>query len=317
MRTHNSYDYGRRDFQPPLGDDGPVLFTLGGLLVVGVIFYVLVSRFHLRTYQLVELSLYLLCFSGAVLAIVNYLTKRKKRIENAWPHPPVFVPALKDHKYLETAFDRQSVVPAYDIYGRPWYWSDEARRMQTVVAGQSGSGKTTLLLNIASQDIRRTVNGRYLPLIIFDGKGDQQFLNDVLLEISAAGRMHHLRILDPFRPEISVRFNPLYNKGGSSQELVNAFFDSFLQRQDFFRGHQAAYLSDICRVLDYTGCIYNIPDVLVMARDPQVMRDQIIKAGYQLDSQTDVSEARRRNFEMSARNLLRHADSASGYSPGR
>jgi hypothetical protein len=43
-----------------------------------------------------------------------------------------------------------------------------------------------------------------------------------------------LRVLDPFRAEISVRFN---NKGGSSRELVNAFFDSFLQRQDFFRGH--------------------------------------------------------------------------------
>lgn len=308
MRSHNSYEYGRRDFQPPLGDDGPVLLTLGGLLVVGAIFYVLVSRFHLRTHQLVELSLYLLCFSGAVLAIVNYLTKRKKRIANAWPHPPVFVPALKDDKYVTTAFERQSVVPAYDIYGRPWYWSDEARRMQTVVAGQSGSGKTTLLLNIVSQDVRRTVNGRYLPLIIFDGKGDQQFLNDILLEISAAGRMHHLRILDPFRPEISVRFNPLYNKAGSSQELVNAFFDSFLQRQDFFRGHQAAYLSDICRVLDYTGCIYNIPDVLVMARDPMVMREQITKAAHELESQPDVSEARRRNFEMSARNLLQSLD---------
>lgn len=308
MRSHNSYEYGRRDFQRSLGDDGPVLFTLGALLVVGAIFYVLVSRFHLRTHQLVELSLYLLCFSGAVLATINYLTKRKKSIENAWPHPPVFVPALKDHKYLETAFERQSVVPAYDIYGRPWCWSDEARRMQTVVAGQSGSGKTTLLLNIASQDIRRKVNGHYLPLIIFDGKGDQQFLNDILLEISAAGRMHQLRMLDPFRPEISVRFNPLYNKGGSSQELVNAFFDSFLQRQDFFRGHQAAYLSDICRVLDYTGCVYNIPDVLVMARDPMVMREQITKAAHELETQPDVSEARRRNFEMSARNLLQSLD---------
>src|SRR6185437_4030102 len=272
------------------------------------VLYLLVSRFHVRTYQLVELSLYLLCLSSPVVAVVWYLTKRKKRIENAWPHFAVFVPALRDHKYLATAFNQQSIVPAYDIFGLPWYWSDEARRMQTVVAGQWGSGKTTLLLNIASQDIHRTVNGRHLPLIIFDGKGDQQFPNDILLEIAAAGRTNQLRIVDPFRPNISVRFNPLYNKGGSSQELVNAFFDSFLQRQDFFRGHQAAYLSDICRVLDYTGCIYNIPDVLVMARDPQVTRDQIIKAGYRLESQPDISEARRRNFEMSARNLLQSLD---------
>ena len=75
--------------------------------------------------------------------------------------------------------------------------------MQTVVVGQSGSGKTTLLHNIASQDIRQDGYGRHLPVIIFDGKGDQEFLNDLLPEIAAAGRLHQLRVLDPFRPEIS------------------------------------------------------------------------------------------------------------------
>ena len=127
---------------------------------------------------------------------------------------------LKDHCYVERAFSQNAIIPGYDIYARPWYGLDDARRMQTVVVGQSGSGKTTLLHNIAAQDIRRKVNGQHLPLIIFDGKGDQEFLNDLLPEIAAAGRLHQLRVLDPFRPDISVRFNPLYNKGGSARNLL-------------------------------------------------------------------------------------------------
>src|SRR5207302_4722285 len=172
------------------------------------------------------------------------------------------------------------------------------------VIGQSGSGKTTLLHNIATQDIRRRIDGRHLPLIIFDGKGDQEFLNDLLPEIAAAGRMHQLRVLDPFRPDISVRFNPLYSKGGSHQELVNAFFDSFFLRQDFFRGHQATYFSDISRALEYTGKIYNIQDVLVMARDEQVMKEQIAKAKCHIEIEPNISGQRHQNFEMSVRNLL-------------
>src|SRR5207344_1523637 len=118
-------------------------------------------RFHIRTHQIVELSLYLIAAIGAVISIVWYLKTRKKRIENAWPHPPVFIPMLKDAVYIRKAHDQNAIVPGYDVHARPWYWSDEARRMQTVVVGQSGSGKTTLLQNIASQDIRRTVNGRH------------------------------------------------------------------------------------------------------------------------------------------------------------
>lgn len=304
MINHNSYEYGRREYQRSREDNTALTVSVLVLAFLGLCFYVLVSRFHIRTYQIVELSLYLIAVVATVISVVWYLTNRRKRVENAWPHPPVFVPQLRDRKYVRKASDQKSIVPGYDIYAGPWYWSDEARRMQTVVVGQSGSGKTTLLLNIAGQDIHRTVSGRHLPLIIFDGKGDQEFLNDLLPEIAAAGRMHQLRVLDPFRPDISVRFNPLYNKGGSSQELINAFFDSFLQRQDFFRGHQAAYLSDVCRVLDYTDKIYNIPDVLVMARDELVMREQIAKATYTISNQINISEQRRQNFEMSAKNLL-------------
>jgi Type IV secretory system Conjugative DNA transfer len=308
MINHNSYEYGRREYQRTREDTAGLALVALAVALLGVGFYLLVSRFHIRTHQIVELSFYLIALIGAVISIVWYLRTRKKRIENAWPHPAVFVPMLNDRRNVEQAFGQNAIIPGYDVYVRPWYWSDDARRMQTVVVGQSGSGKTTLLHNIASQDIRRTFNGRHLPVIIFDGKGDQEFLNDLLPEIAAAGRLHQLRVLDPFHPELSVRFNPLYSKGGSSQELVNAFFDSFLQRQDFFRGHQAAYLSDVCRVLDYTGKIYTIPDVLVMARDELVLKEQIAKASRSISDQSNVSQQRHQNFEMSAKNLLQSLD---------
>jgi energy-coupling factor transporter ATP-binding protein EcfA2 len=304
MINYNSYEYGRRKYQRSHEDSAQITFFLLLVAFLGLGFYLLIARFHIRKHQIVELSLYLIASIAALITVVWYGRNRKKRIENAWPHPPVFISTLRDRSHVQRAFNQSAIVPGHDIHAHPWYWTDEARRMQTVVVGQSGSGKTTLLQNIATQDIHRTVNARHLPLIIFDGKGDQEFLNELLPEIAAAGRMHQLRVLDPFRPDISVRFNPLYGKGGSNQELVNAFFDSFLQRQDFFRGHQAAYLTDVCRVLDYTGKIYNVPDVLVMARDEIIMKEQIARASQHIGSQPNISAQRRQNFEMSAKNLL-------------
>ena len=308
MFSHNSYEYGRREYHSSQNDLTQIAVTVLLFALLSGVLYLAVTRFHIRTHQIVELSLYLVALTAATITIVWHLRTGKKRIENAWPHPPVFVSVLKDRAYLGDAFQNNAIVAGYDIHSRPWFWSDEARRMQAVIVGQSGSGKTTLLRNIATQDIHRRICGRHLPLIVFDGKGDQEFLNEILLEVAAAERMHQLRVLDPSRPEISVRFNPLHSAGGSNQELVNAFFDSFVQRQDFFRGHQAAYLSDICRVLDYTGKIYSIPDVLVMARDEVVMKEQIARASHRVQIQPNVSSQRRQNFEMSAKNLLQSLD---------
>ena len=308
MINHNSYEYGRREYHRSHEDSAQITLLVLLVAFLGLGFYLLIARFHIRKHQIVELSLYSIASIGALISIVWYGKNRTKRLGNAWPHPPVFLPLLRDRAHLKTAFEKNAIVPGYDVHSRPWYWPDDARRMQTLVVGQSGSGKTTLLHNIAAQDIHRTVNDRHLPLIIFDGKGDQEFLNELMLETAAAGRTHQLRVLDPFRPDISVRFNPLYNKGGSNQELVSAFFDSFLQRQDFFRGHQAAYLSDVCRVLDYTGKIYSIPDVLVMARDEMVMKEQITRASQHIDNQSNIPGQRRQNFEMSAKNLLQSLD---------
>ena len=89
----------------------------------------------------------------------------------------------------------------YDVHGKPWLWPDATRVMQSVVFGATGSGKTTLLKNIITQDLFRVLgppeDQHRIPMLIFDGKGDQEFLSDLLPAIETAGRMHQLRVLEP------------------------------------------------------------------------------------------------------------------------
>ena len=131
------------------------------------------------------------------------------------------------------------------------------------------NGKSTFLENIIAQDLTRRFGTRKMPMIIFDGKGEREFLDHLLPHIAAAGRLQDLRILDPTHPAESCRYNPFYSLDDAYQEHVNFIFRSFGLREDFFKGHQEAYLSDLVRVLQYTGKLFNVYDVLVMALDDQ------------------------------------------------
>ena len=130
------------------------------------------------------------------------------------------------------------------------------------VTGPSGSGKTTLLRNIITQDLFRTSGPprqpRRMPMLIVDGKADSEYLAELLPAIEAAGRMHQLRVLNPSRPDISVRYNPFFADEGLYQEHANFVFESFDLKQDFFHGHQATYLNDLVRVLTYTGKLQHL-----------------------------------------------------------
>src|SRR2546425_5456437 len=86
-------------------------------------------------------------------------------------------------------------------------------------------------------------------------------------------------------------------------QIVNMIFGSFNLHDEFFSKHQLNYLSDIVRVLVYTGCKFNFYDVLVMAIDEQVLREQVEKARRRLEQDSSIPVQRRLNFEMSARNL--------------
>jgi hypothetical protein len=81
-------------------------------------------------------------------------------------------------------------------------------------------------------------------------------------------------------------------------------FGSFNLHDEFFAKHQLNYLADIVRILHYTGVAFNFYDVIVMALDEGVLREQIEKARTHIQADREVSMQRGLNFEMSVRNLL-------------
>jgi type IV secretory pathway TraG/TraD family ATPase VirD4 len=187
----------------------------------------------------------------------------------------------------------------------PWLWPDSVRVKHGVIVGGTGAGKSTFLENIIAQDLTRRLGARRMPMIIFDGKGERDFLERLLPHIEAAGRLQDLRVIDPGRPSESVRYNPFYALDDAYQEHVNFIFRSFGLREDFFKGHQEAYLSDLVRVLQYTGKLFNVYDVLVMALDEDVLQAQIEAAKAHLAAMPGISMQKRLNFEMSVKMLLR------------
>ena len=193
----------------------------------------------------------------------------------------------------------------YNVHKEPWLWPDSVRLKHGVIVGGTGAGKSTFLENIIAQDLNRSFGGRKMPMIIFDGKGEREFLDRLLPHIEAAGRLQDLRVLDPTHPSESARYNPFYALDDAYQEHVNFIFRSFGLREDFFKGHQEAYLSDLVRILQYTGKLFNVYDVLVMALDENVLQEQIGIAKSRLDTLPDISAQQRLNFEMSVRMLQR------------
>lgn len=307
MNRMNEHTPGR-EFHHADQEETALLVVVGlGITLLAAAVYVVAARFHIRQSQLIEVFIYLVCLGGAIISVSWYWLTAAKRRENTWPHPPLVISQKKDRAAVKSAFRTNSIVLGYDVHKQPWFWSDATRVMQGVVFGATGSGKTTLLRNIITQDLFRTVGPpgdlHRIPMIIFDGKGDQEFLADLLPAIETAGRMHQLRVLNPSRPDISVRYNPFIAADDLYQEHANFIFQSFDLKQDFFYGHQAAYLSDLVRVLAHTGKRFNFYDVLVMALDQQVMREQMSVARQRLQALEGIHNQRRLNFEMSVKNL--------------
>src|ERR1700727_1224260 len=307
MNYANEYGLGRRAYHYNQGESLALVLSVLVVIALTTGYYILATRFHIRISQLIELSLYGLYGLVGVASITwHFITLRRRREVN-WPHPPLFITHTKDRKALASAHRQNSLVLGYNVHGEPWYWSDTTRVMQSIVFGATGSGKTTLLKNIITQDVFRVVgppsDPHRIPMLIFDGKADKEFLSDLLPAIEAAGRMHQLRVLDPSQPELSARYNPFFSEHGLYQEHANFIFESFDLKEDFFHGHQATYLNDLVRVLAHTRKRFTIYDVLVLALDPRVLNEQIAEARSCLDAEIGVDHQQRLNFEMSVRNL--------------
>jgi len=299
--------YARRSQDPPLLESVEIVVALILMAVCWFAWYVARERFFLENRQIAELACYVALGGLAVLVTGILLATARSRREKQWPHPPLVVARKRDEQFTADAWKQDALVLGYDVHGKPWYWPDRVRVMQGIVLGMTGSGKTTLLKNIITQDLARVVGPpnepHRLPIVVFDGKGDLEFFYDLLPHVHRAGRLHQLRVLNPARPDISVRYNPFCCRDEDYMSVVNMVFGSFNLHDEFFAKHQLNYLADIVRVLVHTGQKFNFYDVLVMAIDERVLREQVDKARLRMDHDPSVPVQRRLNFEMSVKNL--------------
>jgi hypothetical protein len=298
--------YDRRE-HPPLLESLEILIAVVILAASWFTWYVARTRYHFTNPQIEEMTLYLVISGVSMGTGIWLLATRRSRREKHWPSPPLVMSPKRDEAFTRKAWAHNAVVLGYDVHGKPWLWPDKVRVMQGIVLGMTGSGKTTLLRNIISQDLVRVVGTleepRHIPLVIFDGKGDLEFFYDLLPHIHRAGRLHQLRVLNPARPDISVLYNPFHCTDDDYMPVVNMVFGSFNLHDEFFAKHQLNYLADIVRVLVYTGLKFNFYDVLVMAIDQEVLREQVEKATRRIERDPSITTQRRLNFEMSVKNL--------------
>src|SRR5438876_1991088 len=267
-----------------------------GFGLIALLLYLAVERYHIRKEQLAEAGLYLFVIAAAVIApVLRKFTTRGKRNKR----PPFVIPARKDERAIESAWNQNAVLLGYDMDETPWLWPDEVRVMQGIVLGMTGSGKTTLLKNIITQDIARFVgppeDRHHIPMVVFDGKGDLEFFEQLLPHIHRAGRSHQLRLLNPSRPDMSVLYNPFFTRDDNYMAQVSMIFGSFNLHDEFFGKHQLNYLADIVRILHYTGKRFNFYDVMVMALDQAVIEEQVAAARLRMAQDPAISTQRRLN----------------------
>ena len=292
--------------RPPLFRETDVVLICLGCGGILILLYIATICWRFSVRQLQEIAAYSLLILGFSYLFLWHVLTRRRRTAEKWP--PIRVSPRRDRRNVEQAWRQDAVVLGYDAFGHPWLWPDRVRVMQGIVLGQTGSGKTTLLRNIITQDLSRRVGpsreSHKIPMVIFDGKGDLEFFYSLLPHIHRAGRLQDLRLLNPARPDISVLYNPFHCDDDNYMAQVNMVFGSFNLHDEFFAKHQLNYLADIVRVLTYTGLRYNFYDVIVMALDEKVLREQAEKARHRIEQEPGISTQRRLNFEMSVKNLL-------------
>src|SRR5450432_4423729 len=284
-----------------------VCTALAGLILF-TLWFLGTKAYHFTDLQMAEFFVYFLLGIGVPGITIWVLMKRREWKENQRRYPPLVMSPAADAKHVEKAWNQNAVVLGYDVHGTPWLWPDKVRVMQGIVVGMTGSGKTTLLRNIITQDLTRRVgpaqDRHKVPMVIFDGKGDLDFFYELLPHINRAGRLGDLRLINPARPDLSCLYNPFHTTDENYMAQVNMVFGSFNLHDEFCAKHQLNYLADIVRILHYTGVAFNFYDVIVMALDEGVLREQIEKARRHIQADREVSMQRGLNFEMSVRNLL-------------
>jgi len=275
-----------------------VLYVLGAA-IVAMALWVAHRRLFMTTAQLIELPALPLPAIAFAISVLGYFATRRLRREEQWPRTFPAIAPRADRKHLAKAATKDAVLVGYRTNGSPFYWANHLRSMQAICFGQSGAGKSTLLESLTQQDIAR---GH--PIIIMDGKGEQELLQRLLPAIHAAGRTHQLRLIDPQHSEFSALYNPLWAPPGSSPEdQVSFIFDSFqMNTNEFFDSHQRVYLENLVRILHYSGRRFNFHDILVLAYDVSELKSRVQAAMANMD-RLAASPEERRALSMSVHNL--------------
>jgi len=298
----------RRPTHPPLLETPAFVLAICLCAFCAAYWLLLTKVYYFTNAQTAEITLYLVCAISIPSTPLYLCATRRSWRERRKIHPPLVMNPVRDRKIVDKAWEESAVVLGYDIHGQPWLWPDEVRVMQGIILGMTGSGKTTLLKNIITQDLMRRAgppeDRHKIPMIIFDGKGDLEFFQELLPHIHRAGRLDDLRLINPARPELSSLYNPFYAEDDDYMAQVNMVFGSFNLHDEFFAKHQLNYLADVVRVLHYTGLRINFYDVIVAVLDQEVLAEQIKKARQHIQEDTSISMQRRLNFEMSVRNLM-------------
>jgi TraM recognition site of TraD and TraG len=297
-----------RRTQPLLFETPEFLMIVGVFALLAIYWVGLTQVYYLTNMQAAELTVYLLSAIGIpATAIYLYATRRSRR-EQRKVHPPLVMSPARDNKFVDQAWKQDAVVLGYDVHGTPWFWPDKVRVMQGIVLGMTGSGKTTLLKNIITQDLMRRTGPpeerHKIPMVIFDGKGDLEFFQELLPYIHRAGRLGDLRLINPARPDLSSLYNPLYVEDDDYMAQVNMVFGSFNLHDEFFAKHQLNYLADVVRILHYTGLRFNFYDVIVAVLDREVLDEQITQAREHMQNDPAITTQQQLNFDMSVRNLM-------------
>jgi type II secretory pathway component PulJ len=91
---------------------GILLLALGG--IIAFVWFIAVSRLHMRNPQCLELFLYMvLGLLGAGLVLSHYIRRRQKREEN-WPHPALAISSRLDDRHLKAARDAEATLLGYN-----------------------------------------------------------------------------------------------------------------------------------------------------------------------------------------------------------
>jgi hypothetical protein len=272
------------------------------LALVGVLVWFVHGRLYITSQQVIEVTIYCMLATLYCFQIALYYMRRDEKLAEMWPKPRIRILPDEDAKYLQEAAAQDSVLLGYDEAGKPFFWKNEIRSMQSIAIGSTGAGKTELLKGIFQQDAAR--GG---PVIFIDGKGEKKVVNQLLAYINFIGRTDDVRVLDPTHSESSVRYNPFSAPSDRIDQHVSFVFDSFNRGKSsdsFFDEHQRTYLENIARVLYHTGRRFNFYDVLVAAYDVKVLQSLMMVARDRVRRPGIATKQQALTLEMSIFNLI-------------